>query len=377
MTSHTRKWKEQQVQELLQLSNTYPVIAIASLQNFPASLSQLLRKRLQGKAVIKISKTRVVKKALLESKIKSDSLLKHTEGSIAVIFSNVNPFELFASLKKNKVSMPAKVGMVAPNDIIVPAGDTGLPPGPALSDLKQAGLKTILKGPTISIAEDSIVAKKGQPISKEAAAALTKLDIKPIKVGLNIVACLEDGQIFTAEVLDIDTEEVFEQFKEAHRNAFNLAIEIAYTNERTIELLLSKAFKNAKAVSVEANILNSATVEAILGKAFRQASALGDMVKEVPVGEKREERKEEEKIEGEKPAGKSGEGEEGNAGEGKKKEGKEETPVEEKKEGKEETPVEKKSEAEDPAEGKPAREPSESSAEEQKKEEPKKEKSDA
>ncbi|MBN2067832.1 MAG: 50S ribosomal protein L10, partial [Candidatus Diapherotrites archaeon] len=184
MTVHTRKWKESELQQITKLADQYPVVAIATLQNFPASLSQLLRKRLHGSAVVKVSKTRVVKKALQESSVKSDGLLKHTEGSVAVIFSNMNPFELFAFLKKNKGRVPAKAGMIAPNDIVIPAGDTGLPPGPALSDLKQAGLKTVMKGPTISIAEDKVVAKAGEPITAGVAGALSKLDIKPIKVGL-------------------------------------------------------------------------------------------------------------------------------------------------------------------------------------------------
>lgn len=282
MTRHTKKWKEQQLHQLSKLAEQYPVIAIASLRNLPAPLSQLLRKQLQGKAVIKVCKARVVKKALQQSKADSSGLLQHANESIAIIFSNLNAFELFAFLKKNKVSMPAKAGMAAPADIIVPAGDTGLPPGPALSDLKQAGLKTAVKGPTISIAEDSVIAKKGATISRAVASALGKLDIKPIKVGLNIVACLEKGEVFTASVLDIDSEKVFEQFAGGHRNAFNLAMEICYCTNETIKLLLSKAFSNAKAVALEANIVTDATAAEILRKAALQAAALQEIVGEQP-----------------------------------------------------------------------------------------------
>ncbi len=273
MTRHTKKWKEQQLHQLGELAKQYPVIAIASLRNLPAPLSQLLRKQLQGKAVIKVCKTRVVKKALQQSKADSSGLLQHANESIAIIFSNLNAFELFAFLKKNKVSMPAKAGMPAPADIIVPAGDTGLPPGPALSDLKQAGLKTAVKGPTISIAEDSVVAKKGATISKAVASALGKLDIKPIKVGLNIVACLEKGEVFTAAILDFDSEKVEAQFIAAHTAALNLAVEIGYCTSATIELLLSKAFNSAKAVALEANIVADATREEISGKAAAKGPA--------------------------------------------------------------------------------------------------------
>jgi len=101
----------------------------------------------------------------------------------------------YAKIKKNKGSSSAKAGMLAQDDIVIPAGDTGLPPGPALSDLKQAGLKTKIQGPTISIAEDKLVAKKGEAISAGVANALGKLNIKPIKIGLNLVACYEHGEM--------------------------------------------------------------------------------------------------------------------------------------------------------------------------------------
>jgi len=107
MTAHTKKWKEEQVQQLQQLADQYPVIAIASLQNFPGALAKELRKKLQGKAVIKVTKTRILKKALEKSKHDVSSLDEHLKGSIAVIFSKINPFELYSLLKKNSVSMPA------------------------------------------------------------------------------------------------------------------------------------------------------------------------------------------------------------------------------------------------------------------------------
>lgn len=286
MTAHTRKWKEGQVQQLQELAAGYPVIAIASLQNFPGPLAKELRKKLEGKAVIKVSKTCAVKKALLASKPGAKALDESLKGNIAVIFTEMNPFELYALLKRNSVSMAAKAGTVAPDDIIIPAGDTGLPPGPALSDLKAAGLKTIMQGPTISIAEDKVVAKKGEVISAGVAGALSKLGIKPIKVRLSMTSALENSQVFPASVLDIDIDKVWQNFANCARTAFNVAIEITYLTKETLPALITKGYRNAKSVALEANIMNSATVSEILGKANAQAKALKakipDKVQEVP-----------------------------------------------------------------------------------------------
>ncbi len=318
MTMHVASWKKQQLQELKQLANAYPVIAVASLSNFPAALFQQLRKKLQGQAVIKVSKTRVIKRAFDESNIDSEKLNKYVNESVAVIFTSMNPFELYSFLKRNKGNVAAKEGMVAPSDILVPAGDTGMPPGPALSDLKAAGLNVRVQGPTIHIAEDKVVTKKGETVTAAVAGMLAKLDIKPIKVGLNVVACYENKEVFEASVLDIDAEKVSENFMRAYTNAFNLAFNAGYFIKETMPLILGKAFREAKAIAIEAKVLSPETIGEFVAMVARQAASLkASMPKpaeerpklgaeakgEAPAEEKKEEaapEKKEEKAEEEK-----------------------------------------------------------------------------
>ena len=309
MTSHTIAWKEKEVQELKQLFDKYPVVGIASLKSFPANLFAQVRKLLADKAVVRVSKTRIFLRALENSKLKDSGLKDFSKDSIAVIFTELNPFELYSLLKKNKGNASAKVGMIAPNDILVPAGDTGLPPGPALSDLKAAGLKVKLAGASIEITEDKIVCKQGEHVSEAVAGVLSKLNIKPIKIGLKLNVVYENKELFKQEVLDVDEEELFNSFVSAHRNSFNLALNIAYPTTETIPLLLTKAVFDSMNLALEANILNSKTIESFISKANIQATVLKSKVKD---DTKTEESKEEVKVE--------------------KTEVKEEKPVEEKKE---------------------------------------------
>lgn len=294
MRMHSRKWKEKELQELTQLADQYNVVAIADLTRFPASLFQEVRKKLKGKAIIRVSKTRIIKKALEESKQKN-LLKEYAKKSCAIIFTTMNPFELFAFLKKNKGSMAAKEGVIAERDIIIPAGDTGLPPGPALSDLKQAGLSVRIVGSTIAVAEDKVVTKAGQPIAKAAASALTKLNIKPIKVGLNLIAAFEKGQVYKAVILDTDPEQVFNDFVLCHKRAFNLAYNIFYFTPATVQLFLQKAFKEAGAVALEAEFFSKETMPLLLLKASSQAVTLKQLVKEEVKEEKPKEKEAEEK----------------------------------------------------------------------------------
>jgi len=294
MTSHTIAWKQKEVQELKQLFDKYPVVGIASLKTFPAHLFAKVRKLLSDKAVVKVSKTRILQRALADSKLKDSGLKDFSQDSIAVIFTELNPFELYSLLKKNKGDASAKAGMIALNDILVPAGDTGLPPGPALSDLKAAGLKVKLAGASIEITEDKIICKQGEHVSELVAGVLSKLNIKPIKIGLKLNVVYENKELFKAEVLDIDEEELFNSFVSAHRNSFNLALNIAYTTKETIPLLLTKAIYDSMNLALEAKIMNSNTIESFISKANLQATILKSKVKDdAPAEEKKEEAKEE------------------------------------------------------------------------------------
>lgn len=280
MTSHTKNWKHKQFDDIVKLVDSYPVIAVADISRFPSNLFQQIRKKLtmQG-AIVKVSKTKVIQKALEASK-NGKGLVPYAKSNCALVFTKTNPFELFGFVKKNKGKIAAKEGSVAEENITIPAGDTGLPPGPALSDLKGAGLKVAVQGSTISVMEDKVVTKAGDKVTGPVAATLMKLNIKPFKIGLRFSVVQEDGQVYMADVLDIDTEKVFANFMNAHKSAMNLAVNASITNKATIDILLAKAFREAKAIAIEGNVITPMTAGDILAKADRQAKALKGLVKE-------------------------------------------------------------------------------------------------
>lgn len=306
--THTMKWKQREAQELKKLMDESKVIAVAELSRFPSDLFGEIRKKLAGKAKIRVTKTRIALKALNESKFKDCGLENFLKGSIALVFTGMDPFELYLLLKKSKGKAPAKAGMIAESDILVPAGDTGLPPGPDLADLKNAGLKVQLKGASIKIAEDCVVVKKGEKVNEAVAKALAKLDIKPVEIGLKITAAVEGKQLFEASVLDISVDETIEKIMKAFSDSLNLSVSIVFPNKANIAILLAKSFREAKGVALQAEYLCKETMPELLGKAKRQAEALGGLVKfeeapkeETGKEEKKEEKPEEEKQAGEKP----------------------------------------------------------------------------
>ncbi len=251
MKRHTSKWKQAQLAELKKLVAKYPVIAIADIESFPANLFAEIRKKLQGKAVVKVSKVRVIQKALETDKDKT-VLKDAAQRSIAIIFTEMNPFELFAFLKRNKGKVSAKAGAIAQENIVIPAMDTGLPPGPALSDLKAAGLNVRIQGATIHVMDNKIVVKAGEQINKAVAGTLSKLGIKPLKVGLNIAAAFEKGLVYKANVLEMDTDKIFNDFRQAYLDSLALAIATQYFTKETVEIMLKKA--TIEALCVESKL---------------------------------------------------------------------------------------------------------------------------
>jgi len=335
--SHTLKWKQKEAAELKILLDKNNVIAVADLTRFPASLFGEIRKKLAGKATVRVTKTRVALKALSESKFKDCGIDKFLKGSIAIMFTDLDPFQLYLLLKKCKGRTQAKAGMIADHNIIVPAGDTGLPPGPDLAVLKAADLQVQMKGSSIKISADKVVAKQGEKITVPVAAALAKLDIKPIEVALKVTAAVEGEQLYEAGVLDIDVDETIAKLVKAHQDSLGISVSIAFPNKANISILIAKSYKEAKNVALEAEYLCNETAPELLGKAKRQAEALGALAK--PGGAPKEEKKEKpaeekkEKAAVEKPAGEKKEEAAGKKEEkaaekeaGKKPEGKKEEP---------------------------------------------------
>ncbi|MBI2665268.1 50S ribosomal protein L10 [Candidatus Woesearchaeota archaeon] len=265
--------KQQLVQRLAKEIREYPIIGLIDLENLPAAQFQKMRKTLlKSGVVMAVSRKRLISRALDESNNKNISPLKEKiRGMPALLFSKGNPFALYATLQKNKSEAAAKPGQRSPKEIVVKAGPTSFAPGPIISELAAVGIKTKVEQGKLSIISDVVVAKEGDVISQKLCETLKRLDIKPMEIGLNLVAVWENGLVFDAKELRVDETEYSDNFTQAARWAMNLAVECAYACVDTSEILLQKAFRDAKAVGVEAGVVTEETRADILAKAEREA----------------------------------------------------------------------------------------------------------
>jgi len=272
--------KAAQVDEIKKLLDEYSGLGVANLQKVRAAQLQEMKKKLKDVANVRVLKNTLMKRAVAEYKNKPDmdKLEPLLNGSNIFLFTNLNPFKLSLLLEKGRVKATAKAGDVAAMDVIVPAGNTGLPPGPVISQLGSVGLPTRIEGGSVWINKDTMVAKKGDIINARLASVLSKMNIKPVEVGLILRAVYEEGLIITHEQLHIDVNGFRKSLVEALSNALNLSLNAGYPSSETIPLLLQTAQRRAFNLALNAGIPTKETVGDLLRKAHAEASSLNTKI---------------------------------------------------------------------------------------------------
>jgi large subunit ribosomal protein L10 len=276
--------KIETVEELTELIKSSEVIGIAKAEGIGAKQIQRLRKVLEGEATLKVTKNTLMRLALRnceDEKPNIPKLEEHLTGSNIFIFAKLNPFKLTQILDKNKMRTLAKPGQTAPEDIVVSAGNTGFPPGPLITEFGNVGLPTRIDAGNIAITKDTTVAKEGDTVTRQLALVLSRLGIEPMLVGLEIAVAYEDGFLIQKDQLQIDIDEVRNQFTEAASQALNLAINIVYPTPETIQILVQKAFMESMRLAETVSFITPETLPTVLIKANRQMVALASKVASV------------------------------------------------------------------------------------------------
>lgn len=284
MTQQVAVWKKEIFDDLTELLGEYSVIAVADLQKVRSSQIQEIRKKLRGKANLIVAKNTILRKAsekAAASRENVDRFAQSLTGSKVLIFTQMNPYELIIFLNKNKVRVPAKGGDVATSDIMVPGGNTGLQPGPVISEFNEAKVQTRIEGGSIFVARDTVVVSKGDVIPVKIASLLSKLGMKPMEAGLSLSYAYDHGLILTPADLEFDLDKMKADVSSAARLAFGVAVEANIMLPQTAPMIISKAYRQAVAVSVEAEFFTKETTNRIIQKAYANMSALSSAISSV------------------------------------------------------------------------------------------------
>ncbi|MDH5786930.1 MAG: 50S ribosomal protein L10 [Candidatus Bathyarchaeota archaeon] len=268
--------KISEIEEITQLLKQHKAIGIASLQKVRAAQLQEFKKRLAEKVYMRVIKNTLMKMAIenCEEKPEMKKLLDHLTGSNVYLFTDLNPFRLALILERGKIKATAKSGDIAAFDVVVPAGNTGQPPGPIISQLNAVGLPTRIESGSVWINKDTLVVRKGEAISERLASVLSKLGIKPVEAGLSMKVAFDEGLIITQELLGLDPNKTRQNIREAQSFAFALSLGTAYPTKENAQMLLQVAHREAYLLSVNAAAPNNETIAELIRKAYMEMLSL-------------------------------------------------------------------------------------------------------
>jgi large subunit ribosomal protein L10 len=279
-TSYPKR-KAQMYQQLQELPKQYKVLALVKMTKVRASQILPLRKKLKGEVEFVSIKDKVAQKALEKIDVPGiKEMIGELTGQCLFMFTNMSPFKLNVLLAKNKIMLAARGGDISSIDIVVPEKNTGIAPGPMLTEFKDAGIPTKIDQGTIWISKETTPVKKGGVINEKLAPLLGKLDIKPVEAGIALYSAIEEGLKYSEDEMVIDVEKIRDEFAQAHQEAISLSIEAAYVTPENIGQILSKAAQSARSVSIESGFMTDETKEQILQKADSQARSLADQAKD-------------------------------------------------------------------------------------------------
>lgn len=240
--------------KLCQLLEEYTQILIVAADNVGSNQLQNIRKGLRGDSVVLMGKNTMMKRSIRIHTEKTGNtaflnLIPLLQGNVGLIFTKGDLKEVSEEVAKYKVGAPARVGLVAPCDVVVPPGNTGLDPSQT-SFFQVLNIPTKINKGTVEIITPVELIKKGDKVGSSEAALLAKLGIRPFSYGLIVLSVYDNGSVFSPEVLDMTEDDLMEKFAAGISMVTALSVAVSYPTLAAAPHMFINAYKNVLAVAV-------------------------------------------------------------------------------------------------------------------------------
>eukprot|EP00054_Salpingoeca_dolichothecata_P031369 m.263289 g.263289 ORF g.263289 m.263289 type:complete len:313 (+) comp26871_c0_seq1:69-1007(+) len=249
-------WKANYFVKLLRLLDEYPKIILVGVDNVGSKQIQDIRMTLRGKAEILMGKNTMIRKAIrghLDENPDLEKLLPHIKENVGFIFTNSDLGEIKDIILAKKVQAPARAGAIAPVDVTVPAGNTGM--GPEKTSFFQAlQIQTKISRGTIEIVNDVELIHIGDKVGASEATLLNMLNISPFSYGLQMKMVYDNGSVYAPEILDITKEDILARFSAGLRNVAAVSLAIGYPTPASAPHSIINGFKRVLAVALATEI---------------------------------------------------------------------------------------------------------------------------
>jgi len=246
--------KTEYFEKMKELLTTYTKCFVVGVDNVGSLQLQQTRVSLRGKAEILMGKNTMMRKCIREYVEQNpgapvEPLQEVCRGNVGFVFTNDDLGEVRSILEENVRPAPAKVGAVAPIDVIVPKGPTGCDPGQT-AFFQTLQIQTKITRGQIEMVNDTHLINAGDKVTASQAALLQKLSIEPFSYGMMVKQVYDNGSLFDAKVLDITDDVLAAKFSEALSVLSALSLAVGFPTTASVPHSIANAFKVILSVTI-------------------------------------------------------------------------------------------------------------------------------
>jgi len=244
--------KQAYFSKVVKLVTEYPNIFIVGADNVGSSQMAKIRHVLRGKGIILMGKNTMIRKAIrgvIENNKELENVLPLIRGNVGLVLCKDDMSFVAKKITELKVAAPAKAGTIAPSDVTVPAGPTGMEPTQT-SFLQALNIPSKITRGQVEIIGDVALIKKGQKVGASECNLLAKLDIKPFAYGLVIQTVYENGTIYDASILEITDDYLLQKFNQGLRNVASVSLALHYPTVASVPHSIVNGYKNVLAIGL-------------------------------------------------------------------------------------------------------------------------------
>jgi large subunit ribosomal protein LP0 len=235
------------------LLEDYKSIFIVGVDNVSSQQMHEIRQSLRGEGVVLMGKNTMVRRAIkgfISESPEYERLLPYVKGNVGFVFTNADLKDIREKILANKVAAPARAGAVAPGDVFVPAGNTGMEPGKT-SFFQALGVPTKIARGTIEITADLKLVEAGSKVGASEATLLNMLNISPFTYGMSISQVYDQGNTFPPSVLDIEESQLLKTFSSAIVTIASISLAANFPTLPSVMHSIVNSYKKVLAVAVQ------------------------------------------------------------------------------------------------------------------------------
>jgi len=252
----SKERKEEYFQRMEELINKFSKLFIVGVDNVGSRQMQQIRLALRDMNTTILMGKNTMMRCIVNKYITENPehnfgrVLPLIKGNVGFVFTNSDLGEVRKVLEANVVPAPARVGAIAPVDVVVPPGPTECDPGQT-SFFQTLQIATKINKGKIEITSPVDLLKAGDKVGSSEAVLLAKLDIKPFTYGLTLEAIYDNGSVFSPAVLDITDDVLKAGFYSALGNIASLSFSTGITTMASVPHSITNAFKTLVSIAVE------------------------------------------------------------------------------------------------------------------------------